>query len=88
MSADLINYNKVSAGKVLLKMSGEDNDEQIASLETQLQTAAENLKKAQDNLQNFNAVAPSPAPSSVAAWWRGSRWRAARWPSSSPTPPA
>ena len=58
VSVDLINYNKVSAGKVLLKMSGEDNDEQIASLETQLQTAAENLKKAQDNLKNFNAVAP------------------------------
>lgn len=58
VSVDLINYNKVSAGKVLLKMSGDDNDEQIAALETQMETAAENLKKAQENLQNFNPVAP------------------------------
>ncbi len=58
LSVNLNNYADVKAGATLLKMSGEDNDEQIAALESQMETAAENLKKAQDNLQNFNAVAP------------------------------
>ncbi len=58
ISVNLLNYNKVSAGTTLLKMSGDDNDEQIAALETQMETAQENLKKAEENLKNFNATAP------------------------------
>lgn len=58
LSLNLINYADVTTGDVLMTISGEDNEEQIASLENQLKTAKENLTKAQENLANFNAVAP------------------------------
>jgi multidrug resistance efflux pump len=58
LSVYLINYIDVAKGKLLLKLSADDNEEQIASLENQLKTAQETLDKAQENLNNFNAVAP------------------------------
>ncbi len=54
----LINYSDVSAGQVLVQMAGDDNDDQMAALNTSMRTAQENLKKAQDALANYNAVAP------------------------------
>ena len=50
LSINLINYADVTTGDVLMTISGEDNEEQIASLENQLKTAKENLTKAQENL--------------------------------------
>ncbi len=58
LSMELMNYADVTPGDVLMTISGEDNEEQIATLENQIQTALENLTKAQENLANFNAVAP------------------------------
>jgi HlyD family secretion protein len=58
LSVNLINYSQVSSGETLLVMDGEDNDEQVATLENQLKTANDALEKAQENLKNFNAVAP------------------------------
>ena len=58
LEVNLINYNKVTTGDVLLHMSGEDNDTEIARLEENVRTAQEALTKAQENLANFNAVAP------------------------------
>jgi multidrug efflux pump subunit AcrA (membrane-fusion protein) len=55
---NLSSYAQVRAGEMLLKMSANENDEQLAALENQLKTAQETLDKAQQNLQNFNAVSP------------------------------
>ena len=58
LEVNLINYNQVTTSDVLLHMSGDDNDEKIANQEKAVATALENLTKAQENLANFNAVAP------------------------------
>ena len=58
LSVNLINYADVTTGDVLLSVSADDNDDQIAALENQLKNARENLDKTQQNLDNFNAVAP------------------------------
>jgi len=55
---NLMDYKQVSAGETILVMSEDDSAEQIATLENQLAQAQETLKKAQENLDNFNAVAP------------------------------
>lgn len=57
-SVQLINYADVAAGQVLVQMKGDSNDDQMAALNTSMKTAQENLKKAQDALANYNAVAP------------------------------
>ncbi|HHT17472.1 MAG TPA: HlyD family efflux transporter periplasmic adaptor subunit [Papillibacter sp.] len=57
-TVSLLEYRQVAAGETLLVMSGDDSEEQIATLETQLAQAQEALQKAQENLDNFNAVAP------------------------------
>lgn len=58
LAANLLNYGDVAAGQMLVQMKGDDNDDRLASLNTSMQTAQENLKKAQDNLANYHAVAP------------------------------
>jgi multidrug efflux pump subunit AcrA (membrane-fusion protein) len=58
LSVQLMNYADVTTDQVLLQLSAEDNDDQIAALENQLKTAQESLTRAQENLANFNAVAP------------------------------
>ncbi|MGI6029306.1 MAG: efflux RND transporter periplasmic adaptor subunit [Candidatus Heteroscillospira sp.] len=57
-SVNLLNYNDVSAGQVLLHLTADNNDDQIASLENSISDAQEALTKAEENLNNFNAVAP------------------------------
>ena len=57
-AVNLLNYASVRAGELLLRLDAEDNDEQVATIENQLRDAREKLKKAQDNLDNFNAVSP------------------------------
>lgn len=58
VSVNLLNYNDVSAGQVLLNLSADGDDDQIASLENSISSAQEALEKAEQNLNNFNAVAP------------------------------
>lgn len=58
LSVNLVNYADVTTGQTLIQLSADDNDDQIAMLENQLKNAQETLTKAQENLNNFNAVAP------------------------------
>ena len=58
LTVNLQDYAEVSAGQVLLQMAGDDNDDRLAQLNTSMATAQEALKKAQDNLNNYHAVAP------------------------------
>jgi multidrug efflux pump subunit AcrA (membrane-fusion protein) len=58
LAVNLVNYADLSEGESLLKLAGDDAEEQIATVENQLKTANETLAKAKENLDNFNAVAP------------------------------
>lgn len=58
MTVNLTNYASVGAGQVLVQMKGDSNDDQMAALNTSMSAAQEALKKAQDALANYNAVAP------------------------------
>ncbi|MDF2838533.1 MAG: putative drug efflux protein, partial [Evtepia sp.] len=51
-------YLKVSAGQVLMKISGEDNENEIFQLEENLKTAQKTLTDANKNKQNLQATAP------------------------------
>ena len=57
-SVNLLNYDDVYAGELLLHMTAENDDDQIASLENSIADAQKDLAKAEENLNNFNAVAP------------------------------
>ena len=58
LTVNLTDYASVGAGQVLVQMKGDSNDDQMASLNTSMAAAQETLKKAQDALANYNAVAP------------------------------
>ncbi len=58
LSVSLVNYARVKQGDVLLKMDSDVYDEKLLDYEDQLAAANETLKKAQDALDNFRAVAP------------------------------
>ena len=58
LTVNLTNYASVGAGQVLVQMKGDSNDDQMAALNTSMAAAQEALKKAQDALANYNAVAP------------------------------
>lgn len=51
-------YLKVSAGQVLMQISGEDNANEIFQLEESLKTAQKTLDDANKNKQNLQATAP------------------------------
>lgn len=55
---NLMNYADVTAGQTLMELSSKDSDEAIAEQQTQLDTAAETLKQAKEDLAKFNATAP------------------------------
>ena len=55
LSVNLIDYLPVTAGQMLLHMDGDDNADRLDSLQRDLRTAQEDLEKARDNLNNFNA---------------------------------
>lgn len=57
-TVNLLDYAPVKSGGLILRMEGDDNDDQAAALENQLTSARETLTKAQENLNNFNAVSP------------------------------
>lgn len=54
----LLNYAPVSADTVLMTLSAEDNETELAALENQLKTARDEAAKARENLENYNASAP------------------------------
>ena len=58
ISSGLVNYLQVSAGQVLVRIDGEDSESEIFTIEQNLETAREELEKAEKNLANCNAVAP------------------------------
>ena len=58
IKVNLINYGTVQSGTVLVQMKGDNNDDQMASLNTSLSDAQANLKKAKESLAKYNAVAP------------------------------
>lgn len=55
---NLYDYLPVKAGESILTLTAESNDDEIASLETQLRSAQKSLEDAQKNLDSLNAVAP------------------------------
>ena len=58
ISCALMDYLPVSAGDVLMEIDGADNEADIYNAEGEVQTAQEELAKAEQNLLNLEAVAP------------------------------
>lgn len=58
LSSNLIDYLNVSGGQVLVRIDGLDSENEMFTLQQQLETAQQDLKKAQDNLDNCSAKAP------------------------------
>ena len=58
ISSSLVNYLQVSAGQVLVRIDGEDSESELFTIEQNLESAREELEKAEQNLANCNAVAP------------------------------
>ena len=55
---NLYDYKKVSAGDILLRISGEDTESEAFTLEENLRSAEKKLEEAQKNLNNLRATAP------------------------------
>lgn len=51
-------YQKVTAGQTLVRIDGEDNENEIFDLQKNLDKAREDLEDAQENRDNLQAVAP------------------------------
>ncbi len=58
ISSSLVDYLQVSAGQVLVRIDGEDSEGELFSIQQSLESAQEDLDKAEKNLANCNAVAP------------------------------
>lgn len=58
LANNLVNYLQVSAGQVLLQIDGESSENEMFNIQQSLDTAREELEKAEKNLNNCNAVAP------------------------------
>ena len=58
IASSLRDYMAVSAGQVLVRIDGEDSENEIFSLEQSLTTAQKDLETAEKNLANCDAVAP------------------------------
>lgn len=52
ISSDLVDYLQVTAGQVLVRIDGEDNDAEITTIEQHLADAQENLSKMQETLDD------------------------------------
>ena len=57
-SANLLNYLSVSGGQVLVRIDGQDSENEIFSIEQSLEEARKTLEQAEKNLANCSAVAP------------------------------
>lgn len=58
LSTSLLDYMDVTPGQVLVKIDGEDSDNELFTLEQNLADAQKTLDTAQENLDNCSAVAP------------------------------
>ena len=58
LSNNLVDYLQVSAGQVLIRIDGESSENEMFTIQQSLETAQEELDKAEKNLANCNAVAP------------------------------
>ena len=58
ISSGLVDYLQVSAGQVLVRIDGEDSENEIFTLQERIDNAAEELESAEKNLANCEAVAP------------------------------
>ena len=58
LSNNLVDYLQVSAGQVLIRIDGESSENEMFTIQQSLETAQEELAKAEKNLANCNAVAP------------------------------
>ena len=55
---NLYNYARVAAGDVLLSLTAENSDAEIAGIENAMQAALKSLQEAEKMLESLNAVAP------------------------------
>ena len=55
---NLVDYLQVSAGQVLVQIDGESSENEMFNIQQSLDTAQEELEKAEKNLANCSAVAP------------------------------
>ena len=58
ISSDLADYLQVRAGQVVLRIDGEDSENEIFDLQQSLEEAQKSLEEAQKNLDNCSALAP------------------------------
>ena len=58
ISTKLYDYLQVQAGEVLLNIDGESSENEIFTIQQNIETAERDLEAAQKNLDNCNAVAP------------------------------
>ena len=58
ISSDLVDYLQVRAGQVVLRIDGEDSENEIFDLQQSLEEAQQSLEEAQRNLDNCSALAP------------------------------
>ena len=58
ISSDLVDYLQVKAGQVVLRIDGEDSENEIFDLQQSLEEAQQSLEEAQRNLDNCSALAP------------------------------
>lgn len=58
ISSSLVDYLQVSAGQVLVQIDGEESESELFTIQQNLETARAELKTAEENLANCNAVAP------------------------------
>ena len=58
ISSNLVDYLQVTPGQVLVRIDGEESESQMFTIQQNLETAREELKTAEANLANCNAVAP------------------------------
>ena len=58
ISSNLVDYLQVTPGQVLVQIIGEESVSELFTIQQNLETAQEELRVAQENLANCNAVAP------------------------------
>ena len=58
ISSDLVDYLQVRAGQVVLRIDGEDSENEIFDLQQSLEEAQKSLEEAQKNLDNCSALVP------------------------------
>ena len=58
ISSKLVDYLQVAPGQVLVQIDGEASESELFEIQQRLETAQEELRVAEENLANCNAVAP------------------------------